>query len=52
MENEEIPKLEWASGCAAEYIMSVGKTVDSMSRDEWFELLHVIVKAYHEAPPF
>lgn len=53
MENEEIYKFEHAGAMAGEYLESIGKTdLAALSREEWLQLLYIVVKGFHEAPPF
>lgn len=48
MEEEEKIKFEHASDMAGEYLDSLGKSdLATLTREEWLELLHVVVKGYH-----
>lgn len=46
---EEQKKFLNASKMAGEYIEEIGHSdLACLTKEEWYELLHVIVKAYHE----
>lgn len=48
MEDEEKIKFGHASDMAGEYLDELGKTdLATLTRDEWLEFLHVVVKGYH-----
>jgi hypothetical protein len=53
MEECEIERYRYSATFAWEYLQSIGKTdLALLDEDEGLELMHVIVKNFHEAPPF
>jgi len=53
MEDEEIHKFTYAGKMAWEYLCEIGITdMALLDKEQGRQLMYVIVKAYHEAPPF
>ena len=53
IDDYELKRFESSSKAAGEYLQELGKTdLSLLSKDEWFELLHVIVYNFDITAPF